>query len=60
MQQQLVEVSGLAVAYLVTAAVWVLVTAGIYQLVRDKTRHVRVMPRRFRRLVREGYGQQAH
>jgi hypothetical protein len=59
MQYLLINISGLAVTYFVPAVVWVVLMAGIFQLVREKTRHVRLMPHRFRRLGREGYSQQA-
>lgn len=59
MPSLLINLSGLAVTYFVPAVVWIVLMAGIGQLVREKIRHVRLMPRGLRRLVREGYGQQA-
>ncbi len=50
-----VDVSGLVVTYLVPAVVWVLLAVGLYQLVRDKIRHVRVMPLRSRRIMQKGF-----
>jgi hypothetical protein len=49
-----VDVSGLVVTYLVPVVVWVMLAVGLCQLVRDKIRHVRVMPLWSRRQMRKG------
>jgi hypothetical protein len=46
-----------SLTYAVCAVVWITLTAGLYQLVRDKLRHVHLMQRRPRRLLQS---QQAH
>ena len=48
-------ISETAMTFLVPAIVWTTLAAGLYDLVRDALRRVRLMPRR--RLVQEGYGQ---
>ena len=48
---------GLVVTFFVTAIVWVTLAAGLYQLVREEVRQIRVTPRRSQELER--YGQQA-
>ena len=59
LQYVLIDAFGLAVTFFVSGFVWVMLTIGFYQLVRDKLGQVRVMPRRSRRMVRESYSQQA-
>ena len=53
-QNLLIYISELAVTYFVPAVVWFVLMAGIGQLVRKKIRQARLVPRRFRRLVRKG------
>ena len=50
------DVFGLAVTFFVPAVVWTTLVAGLYQLVREEVRRVRVTLRRSQRL--EGYSQQ--
>ena len=59
LQYVLIDVFGLAVTFFVPGFVWVMLTIGFYQLVRDKLGQVRLIPRRSRRMVRESYGQRA-
>lgn len=49
-----VDVAGLVVTYLVPVAVWFMLAVGLYQLIREKVRHVRVMPLRSRHEMRQG------
>ena len=46
-------VSWLAVTFFVPAVVWITVSLGLYQLIRDKVRRVRVVSRRSDRFARE-------
>ena len=50
----LINLSEMAITYFVPAVVWVVLMAGIGQLIREKIRQTRLVRRRFRRLVREG------
>jgi hypothetical protein len=43
---------GLAVTFLVPAAVWITLAVGLFQFVREEVRQVRVAPRRSQRLER--------
>jgi len=51
MENMLSTVFGLAVAFFVAAVVWITLIAGLYQLVRDGIRQVRLAPRGSRRLA---------
>ena len=49
-----VDVAGLVVTYLVSVVVWVMLAVGLYQLFRERIRHVRVTPLRPQRELRQG------
>jgi len=59
LQSVLFTVFGLVVTFFVPAIVWITLMAGLYQLVRDGIRRLRVAPRRSRGFIRKGYGQRA-
>ena len=58
LQYLLINISGLAVTYFVPAIVWGVLIVGVYQLVRQKIRHVCLVPRGPQQLAQAGYGQQ--
>ena len=53
LQDVLSTVFGMAVTFFISAIVWITLVVGLYDLVRDKIRQIRVAPRRSQRLVQE-------
>ncbi len=53
LQDVLSTVFGMAVTFFVPAIVWITLVVGLYDLVRDKIRQIRVAPQRSQRLVQE-------
>jgi hypothetical protein len=53
LQNMLSIVFGLAVTFFVPGVVWITLVAGLYQLLRDGIRHVRMAPRGSRRLAQK-------